>query len=51
MIDNPSVVKRPEFRREIGPARKSAPEFVEDIRAIAFYCWLKSKMLAAISFG
>ncbi len=45
MVDNPDIVKRPEFRQEIDQARKSAPDVVEDIQAIAFYCWLKSKIL------
>jgi hypothetical protein len=44
MIDNPGIVKRPEFRQEIDQARKNAPDVVEDIQAIAFYCWLKSKI-------
>jgi hypothetical protein len=48
MIDNPTVVKRLEFRREIGPAGKSAPEFVEDIWAMAFYTNVHFNLVHAV---
>jgi hypothetical protein len=48
MIDNPGIVRRPEFRREIDQARKSASEFVEDIRAMAFYTNVHFNLVHAV---
>jgi hypothetical protein len=45
MISNPELVATPAFAEEVKEARLGWPGEKEDIQAITFFCWMKSKML------
>jgi hypothetical protein len=45
MITNPELVATPAFAEEVKEASLGWPGEKEDIQAITFFCWLKSKML------
>ncbi len=45
VISEPLVVTSKEFSDEVERANMGLPEDREDIQAITFFCWLKSKML------
>lgn len=45
MISNPEIVTTPAFAEEVKEARLGWPGEKEDIQAITFFCWMKSKML------
>ncbi|MBL7943398.1 MAG: hypothetical protein JNM00_11555, partial [Flavobacteriales bacterium] len=42
-ILNPESVKTPAFEKVLGDANIALPDEREDIQAMTFYCWLKSK--------
>lgn len=44
-LGNPASVSSPEFEKKIMDSKIFLPDEHEDIRAIAFFCWLKSKMV------
>lgn len=44
VILDPDIVTTPEFAEEVKQARMGLPVEREDIQAITFFCWLKSKM-------
>ncbi len=45
IITNPELVTTPAFAEEVKEASLGWPGEKEDIQAITFFCWLKSKML------
>ncbi len=45
VITEPWMVTTPEFAEQVKEARMGLPQDKEDIQAITFFCWLKSKML------
>ncbi len=44
MILDPNSVKTPEFHADVLAAKLAWPGYKEDIQAISFFCWIKSKM-------
>jgi len=44
MIDDPNIVTTDAFRQDVKAAQLNMQREHEDIQAIAFYCWLTSKM-------
>ncbi len=47
IIDRPDIVRQPAFIDAVEHANLAWPKEKEDIQAITFFCWLKSKMLGA----
>ncbi len=45
VIEKPEAVKTPEFAKYVDDVVERLPGDKEDIQAMTFYCWLKSKML------
>lgn len=45
VIHSPTTIPTPQFAEEVVEARMGWEEHREDIQAITFFCWLKSKML------
>ncbi len=45
LINNPDEVSTEKFAKDIEEAHMGWPGYKEDIQAITFFCWLKSKML------
>jgi hypothetical protein len=45
IIDRPDVVYQPQFIEAVDQANLAWPKEKEDIQAITFFCWLKSKMI------
>lgn len=45
LINNPNEVSTEKFAKDIEEAHMGWPGYKEDIQAITFFCWLKSKML------
>ena len=45
LIDQPAVIKSVEFKNEMSQKLINAPQEKEDLQAMAFYCWMKSKMI------
>jgi hypothetical protein len=45
VISDPGLVSTPDFAEEVKEASLGWPGEKEDIQAITFFCWLKSKML------
>ncbi len=44
IIKDSSIVDSPQFHKRIHEARQNSTIENEDLQAIAFYCWIKSKM-------
>jgi hypothetical protein len=44
MIHDPHIVTTPYFHTQVKFAQLAWPGAKEDIQAITFFCWLKSKM-------
>lgn len=44
MVENPDVVRDPKFAQRVERSNMGLPGNREDIQAITFYCWMKSKM-------
>lgn len=44
-LNDPFSVITPEFEKKVGNSKIFLPDDYEDIRAIAFFCWLKAKMI------
>ena len=44
-LNYPESVSTPEFEKKVSDSKMFLPDDYEDIRAIAFFCWLKSKMV------
>lgn len=47
IIDRPDIVKQQAFIDAVEQANLAWPKEKEDIQAITFFCWLKSKMIGA----
>jgi hypothetical protein len=45
LIDRPDIVHQPSFIEAVDKANLAWPREKEDIQAITFFCWLKSKMI------
>lgn len=44
MLKNPQLVTEPQFKDQVKNSRLAWPGQKEDVQAITFFCWLKSKM-------
>ncbi|MBL0316468.1 MAG: hypothetical protein IPP69_12075 [Flavobacteriales bacterium] len=44
MIKDPNIVTTPEFLADVKNAQLAWPGYKEDVQAITFFCWLRSKM-------
>ena len=45
LISDPNAISKPEFAKKVDEANLALPGDREDIQAITFFCWLKSKMV------
>jgi len=45
LINDPSVIKSENFKRIMSEKLINIPQEKEDLQAMAFYCWMKSKMI------
>ena len=45
LINQPDAIKTDAFRNEMSKKLINIPEEKEDLQAMAFYCWMKSKMI------
>jgi hypothetical protein len=45
LISQPDSISKPEFAKKVDEANLALPGDREDIQAITFFCWLKSKMV------
>jgi tetratricopeptide (TPR) repeat protein len=44
LAKDPHIVNRPEFKEMVKNSHLSWPNYKEDVQAITFFCWLRSKM-------
>lgn len=45
LIDQPDIIKSAEFKNAMSQKIINAPQEKEDLQAMSFYCWMKSKMI------
>ena len=45
LIDNPNKIKKMDYKIALSDKLINAPQDQEDLQAMAFYCWMKSKII------